>query len=171
MIQFTCCFTGHRPEKLFDRYDEAEIYNRIVYALENAIADGYKTFLCGGSRGADFLFAEAVIALKATHPDIRLEFMLPCRNQSELWSREDRDRYSNLLELGDSVFCLSDKYTNGCMQNRNRVMVERSSLLIAAWNGTEGGTEYTYKYARKRKLRIVDIIDRLPEETDQLSFL
>ena len=50
-------------------------------------------------------------------------------------------------------------------------MVERSSLLIAAWNGTEGGTEYTYKYAKKRKLRIVDIIDRLPEETDQLSFL
>ena len=64
-----------------------------------------------------------------------------------LWSREDRDRYSNLLELGDSVFCLSDKYSNGCMQYRNRVMVERSSLLIAAWNGTEGGTEYTYKYA------------------------
>ena len=171
MVRYTCCFTGHRPEKLFEQYDESEIYNRILAAISTAIEDGYTTFVCGGSRGADFLFAEAVIELKSTHPGIRLEFMLPCRNQSELWSREDRDRYSSLLELGDSVFCLSDKYTPGCMQNRNRVMVDRSSLLIAVWNGTEGGTEYTYKYARKRKLRIVDLIDRIPEQTNQLSFL
>lgn len=171
MVRYTCCFTGHRPEKLFTEFDESEIYNRILKALHLAIEDGYKTFLCGGSRGADFLFAEAVIELKATYADIRLEFMLPCRNQSELWSREDRDRYSNMLELADSVFCLSDKYTNGCMQQRNRVMVERSSLLIAAWNGSEGGTEYTYKYAKKRKLRIIEIIDRIPEQTNQLSFL
>ena len=35
----------------------------------------------------------------------------------------------------------------------------------------DNGTEYTYKYAKKRKLRIIEIIDRIPEQTNQLSFL
>ena len=50
-------------------------------------------------------------------------------------------------------------------------MVDRSTLLIAAYNGSAGGTEYTFNYATKKHLRIVNVLDRITEQTDQLSFL
>lgn len=171
MLKSTCCFTGHRPENLYANCDESELYQRILKAVENAVSDGYQYFLCGGSRGADFLFAEAVIYLRTKYPHIKLNFILPCRDQAEQWSREDRDCYSRLLNSADEVICLNDKYKSGCMHQRNRYMVDRSTLLIAAYNGTSGGTEYTYKYAQKKHLRIVDTLDRIIEETEQLSFL
>lgn len=171
MVKSTCCFTGHRPENLYINADESEIYNRILSSVQNAILDGYTMFLCGGCRGADFLFADAVIYSRTKNPSIKLCFVLPCRDQASEWSRDDRDNYSRLLDCADEIICLNDKYKNGCMQQRNRFMVDRSSLLISAYNGTEGGTEYTYKYAQKKHLRIVNVLDRITQETDQLSFL
>ena len=78
-----CCFTGHRPEALFSECGEAEIYGRILAAVEDAILDGYAEFYCGGCRGGDFLFGEAVIELKEKYPEISLVCVLPVRGQSE----------------------------------------------------------------------------------------
>ncbi len=171
MLKNTCCFTGHRPESLYKNADDGEVYNRILKAVENAVLDGYTIFLCGGCRGGDFLFADAVLYARTKYPQIKLCFVLPCRDQASEWSRTDRDDYSRLLDSADDIVCLSEKYTNSCMQKRNRYMVDHSTLLIAAYNGTSGGTEYTYNYANKRHLRIVNVLDRITEETDQLSFL
>ena len=169
----TCCFTGHRPRSLYAYESEEAVFGKICAAVESAVADGYVDFLCGGCVGGDFLFADAVILARAAHPEkeIRLHFCLPCRDQAARWSREDRDRYSGYLEVADSVVCLSENYTAGCMVRRNRYMVERASLLIAAFNGSPGGTAYTVRYARKCGLRVVSLLDPAPEETDQLSFL
>ena len=170
---YTCCFTGHRPENLFNNEcdTESSINERIVSAVESAICDGYNRFLCGGCRGADFMFAEAVISLKSKYPDIKLEFVLPCRNQSENWNRDDRDRYSSLLDAADSVICLNDTYTKDCMLERDRYLVDHSTLLIAAFNGTKGGTEYTFKYAKRKHIRILNVLTVPVQETAQMSFL
>ena len=48
-------------------------------------------------------------------------------------------------------------YDRGCMLRRNRYMVDRSSLLIAAFDGTLGGTMYTVTYAMKKGVEIVTI--------------
>lgn len=169
----TCCFTGHRPKDLFAYNSPAEVYARILKAVEDAVEDGYTDFLCGGCIGGDFLFADAVISVRSERPDreIRLNMCLPCRDQAEKWERGDRDRYSGYLQVADSIVCLSDRYTEGCMQKRNRYMVDRSSLLIAAYNGSSGGTEYTYKYARRSGLRTVNLLEIPTQESDQLSFL
>ncbi len=169
----TCCFTGHRPGVLFETANEAEVLNKIFKAVESAVADGYTDFLCGGCVGGDFLFADAVIMAKSKYADkgLRLCMCLPCRDQSAKWDRHTRDRYSGYLDVADSVVCLNEKYVNGCMQQRNRYMVDRSSLLIAAYNGTPGGTAYTFRYASKCGLRIVNVLDKQREESNQLSFL
>ncbi len=171
MLKSTCCFTGHRPENLYKNADDSEVYSRILNAVESAYLDGYTVFICGGCRGGDFLFADAVLYLRTQHPEVKLCFALPCRDQASQWCREDRDEYSRLLDSADEIICLSEKYSAGCMQKRNRYMVDRSTLLIAAFNGSQGGTEYTYNYAFKKHLRIVNVLDRITEESDQLSFL
>lgn len=43
------------------------------------------------------------------------------------------------------------------MLERNRFMVVNSSLMIALFNGIEGGTKSTIDYARKRGLEIIII--------------
>ena len=52
---------------------------------------------------------------------------------------------------------VSDHYTSSCMQRRDRYMVDHASLLIAAFDGTAGGTRYTVEYALSRGLSIVDL--------------
>lgn len=169
----TCCFTGHRPDRLYLYNSEEDVFSGIVSAVNSAVEDGYTDFLCGGCVGGDFLFAEAVIIARSEQPDknIKLHMCLPCRNQAELWNREDRIKYSNLLDASDSIVCLNENYTDGCMKERNRYMVDRSSLLIAAFNGSQGGTAYTVKYAKSLGLRIVNLLETPVEESNQLSFL
>ena len=43
------------------------------------------------------------------------------------------------------------------MLRRNRYMVDRSSLLIAAFDGTLGGTMYTITYAMRQGAVIVTL--------------
>lgn len=43
------------------------------------------------------------------------------------------------------------------MQRRDRYMVDHASLLIAAFDGSPGGTRYTLEYAMRQGLQIVDL--------------
>ena len=48
-------------------------------------------------------------------------------------------------------------YTPACMQRRDRYMVDHAALLIAAFDGTAGGTRYTVEYALRRGIEIFDV--------------
>ena len=50
--QYRCAFTGHRPEKVIG--SEGKIIVELRREIEKAIADGYKVFLTGMSRGVDY---------------------------------------------------------------------------------------------------------------------
>ena len=56
----TCCFTGHRPDKLPWRDDEWDprcqaLKERLTAALEEAYDKGMRHFICGMAKGAKFL--------------------------------------------------------------------------------------------------------------------
>ena len=160
--QESCCFTGHRPGKLPWRFDETDprclkLKHRIADAVEAAYAEGYRHFLCGMALGCDLYFCEAVLALRARHPDITVEAAIPCPTQADAWTKDQQARYRRLLEACDLETLVSAKYTSSCMQRRDRYMVDRSSLLIAAFDGTPGGTQYTMQYAMEKGLAILDI--------------
>ncbi len=55
---------------------------------------------------------------------------------------------------------------HNCMQERNRYMVNASSLVIALFNGKNGGTQKTIEYAEKQGKEIVII---RPRETFDLT--
>lgn len=158
----TCCFTGHRPEKLPWGKNEKDprclmLKARLRDAVEVAFAEGKRHFICGMARGCDFYFAEAVIALRRREPEVTLEAAIPCAAQSASWSQQQRERWARLVEACDRRFVLQDAYTPDCMHRRNRYMVEHSSLVIAVYDGSDGGTRRTLEYAIREKVPFVDI--------------
>ena len=164
--QESCCFTGHRPGKLPWRYDESDprcldLKRRMSDAVETAYEQGFRHFLCGMAQGCDLYFCECVLALRARRPDVTVEAAIPCPGQAEAWPADQRARYERLVAACDLETLVSSQYSPSCMQRRDRYMVDHAALLIAAFDGTAGGTRYTVEYAMRRRISIVDL-DILP---------
>ena len=88
-----------------------------------------------------------VIDFRRNHTDVRLVIAVPCKSQAERWPEADRKVYYSVLSQSDEVIILSDFYYNGCMQVRNRFMVDASSLCFCYLIRFEGGTWSTVRYA------------------------
>jgi len=155
----TCCFTGHRPEKLPWGFREEDprcldLKKRLRQAIERAYQDGFRHFIAGMARGCDQYCVEIVLQLREEHPDVTLEAAIPCEEQANRWKASDRERYSDLIAKCDLETVVQRHYDKNCMQRRNRYMVDRSSRLIAAYDGMMGGTMYTIHYAMQRGLDV-----------------
>ena len=77
--------------------------------------------------------------------------------QADAWPEAERDRYRELVARCDMETMVSDTYSSTCMQRRDRYMVDHAMLLIAAFDGTAGGTRYTVEYALRRGIEIFDV--------------
>ncbi len=158
----TCCFTGHRPEKLPWKFNEEdtrciELKARLRQAAEQAYADGYRHFITGMARGCDQYFAEIILELRQKCPDVTVEAAIPCEEQASRWKDSERERYFRLVEECDLETMVQRHYDKGCMQRRNRYMVDRAARLIAVYDGMLGGTMYTIHYAMQRGVDVVMI--------------
>ena len=158
----TCCFTGHRPNKLPWGDNErdvrcVEMKRRIADALETAYEEGFRHFICGMALGSDLYFAEAVLALKEAREGVSLEAAIPYPGQAERWPRDQQARYQWILERCDYETVVQDHYSAGCMSRRNRYMVDHSALVIAVYSGEPGGTRQTLEYALRQRVPFVDI--------------
>lgn len=148
----TCCFTGHRdipPEIL------PALAAKLEAAILELIADGIRYFYAGGALGFDTLAAETVLRLRDQFPQIHLILALPCREQTRGWSAASVKRYESVLRRANEVIYTSEHYTRGCMQRRNRFMVDHSAVCVAYCTRATGGSAYTLQYARKSGLRIL----------------
>ena len=160
--QSSCCFTGHRPGKLPWGYDEEDtrclaLKGKMADAVGSAYEEGYRHFLCGMAQGCDLYFCECVLVLRAAHPDVTVEAAIPCPTQADAWPAEARARYARLVAACDLETLVAERYSPACMQRRDRYMVDHAALLIAAFDGSAGGTRYTIEYAMTRGLEIVDL--------------
>lgn len=157
------CFTGHRSQKLPWGFNEEDgrckkMKERLQVEIVKAIQRGYKTFLCGMAIGFDMICAETVLSLKKEHKDLKLIGALPCKTQDCKWSYNEKKRYRDLLSRLDGVRCIYDEYIGAeCMLERNRFMVNNSSLMIALFDGKAGGTKSTIEFARRQGLEIIII--------------
>lgn len=157
---YTCCFTGHRPNKLPWGYNERGIKFllfkiRLENNIKSAIKKGYRYFISGMALGSDIICAEIVLKLKKKHPNIELECALPCINQTEKWVGDSIERCNNILSRADKITYVSPvKYYKGCMIKRNNYLINHSSLLIAVYNGSFGGTKQTLEYAKKKNINV-----------------
>lgn len=167
-ISRCCAFTGHRPHKLPWGYDESDERCRAVKGAlagqVRALAElrGVTCFLSGMADGTDVWAAQAVLELRRERP-VRLCCVLPHPGQADRWNREARERYRAVLAEADEVLTLAGRYFNGCMQARNRYLVDHAGTLLAVYDGTPGGTARTVGYARSlgRKVVVIDPVARV----------
>lgn len=169
LTAITCCFTGHRPQKLPWGFKESGLRYALTkedttQAIEEAIKNGKKHFITGMALGFDMMCAEIVLTFKRKYPDITLECAIPCKGQEKVWHKDQQIRYHNILKQADKVRCVFDHYVDGCMQERNKYMVESSSLIIALFDGNVGGTKQTIEYAKKQGKQVVIVKPRTDKE-------
>ena len=111
----TCCFTGHRPDKLPWGSRESDprcltLKRRLTQAVEGAYAQGMRHFICGMARGTDLYFAEAVLALRLCRSGVTLEAARPCESQADAWPEAERHRYQAILDQCDFETLVQHRY-------------------------------------------------------------
>ena len=156
-----CSVTGHRPARLGIRRSSDPAAKALAEGLRQHILalyyeHGIIHFFAGMAQGVDIWYAQQVLRLRRYKPEVTLHCVLPCYGQEAGWPLRERSLYHKILEQADEAFYLNGSYFPGCMQERNRYLVDRAQTLLAVYDGAPGGgTEYTLRYARDRKRRIV----------------
>lgn len=156
----TACFTGHRPDKLGGYHIPNPVVEQVrtaaTWKIWDAYQRGYRTFISGYAQGFDQLVAELVVRLRKKDPEVRLIAAVPHKDQPKPWPLPAQLIYHDLLEQANEVHILFEDETffNWMLHARNEWMVDRSDLLIAAWDGSRGGTENCIRYAQRRELDI-----------------
>ena len=148
----TVAFTGHREYS--GSADEA--LRQVVRDLYN---ENYRIFLCGMARGFDLAAGECILDLRNELADIELVCVIPFYGQEQSFSQIDRERFHRLTELSDDVILLANEYSVGAFHSRNNFMINKSSVMVAYYNGSAGGTHYTIHRAAKRGLRIINLCE------------
>ena len=147
-----CCFTGHRPEKL--NRPEAEIVAWLEAEICKAIDDGFITFISGMARGVDIWAAEIVLRLRDEGLPIHLICASPFEGFERSWDEKWKQRYTDVMKKADLVKFICKSYSTACFQIRNRWMVDRSARVIAVFDGKDGGTKNTIRYAQSKSIEV-----------------
>ena len=150
------CFTGHRSIEPAHARLIPGILDQILRTL---IRHGATFFYAGGALGFDTVAAIAVLRLKKEFPHIKLNLILPCKDQARNWNETNRAIYEAILEQADSVEYASSHYTSYCMHDRNRRLVDSAQLCIAYCEHSGGGSAYTMGYALKNEKEVINLAD------------
>ena len=146
-----CAFSGHRMVA-------REAVSPLIALLRRAIAYAYekgcRTFFCGGAIGFDTYAAKEVILFRVKHPDVRLVLLIPCADQAEGFSPSQRAAYDYILSEADEAVILAEAYHRGCMQRRNRALVENADMLICYVGKDTGGSAQTMRLAREKGIAV-----------------
>ena len=140
-----CVFTGHR------QLEEDFSKPRLKRTVEKLIKTGVTDFYNGMAIGFDLCAAECVLTLKKKYPSVQLIACVPCYGQEKYFSERDKKRYVKFLKKADKTIVLADHYYQGCMQQRDKYMVEHADCMIAYCNKNTGGAAYTVKLFQKSK--------------------
>ena len=137
---------------------EKEIKPLLETAIDDAIADGYVTFITGMAMGTDIWAAEIVLERRKTNRDLHLICALPHPGFDSRRSMTEKMRYNKIIKKADLVKEINDHYFTGCYQVRNEWMVDRSNLVIAVFNGQKSGRKNTVDYAKRKGVRVLNVL-------------
>lgn len=140
----TALFIGNR-----DCYQvkEAEIEQAIITAIEN----GIEVFLNGGQGYFDKTCAVIVHRLKKRYPNIKNILVIPYRD----FRIFNDSLFDEIIYPFEAHTFSYYTYKSGSPK-RNRWAVDHSSVAIC-FVYRSGGAEKTLEYAKKQKLKIIDL--------------
>ena len=163
-ILLSVAITGYRPMKLpfgFDlnHPDAIRLRAMLKAEYERLIDNGFKHFLTGGALGCDMMAAEVILELKEEYRKKKIRIghwlCLPCYDHDAKWNDADRERLAQIKQKSTTIYTSETPYYNGCMQVRNKYMVDTSRVLLGVYDGQKGGTHNTIEYAKKKNRKII----------------
>lgn len=143
--EITAVFIGNR-----DCYFIKE--NHIEQAIVYAINMGISVFLNGGMGYFDITCAKVVKKMKSRYPQIKCNLIIPYLE----FTIPNKDLYDEIiypLEKQSQTYFFYKR----AIPERNRIMVEKSSVAIC-YVYRAGGASKTLDYAKRKELKIIDII-------------
>lgn len=155
-------FTGYRPEKMpfiESKKDEAYLTFRKkqLQVIERLIELGCTDFISGVAQGFDTWVAEDILKLQKKNDALTLECAIPFPGQADKWDYADQKRRYKILTHANSAVTTSAHYSKDCFFARNRYMVDKADIVVCAYNGQSGGTQYTVNYALKQNKIVIQI--------------
>ena len=177
--QLNVCFSGHRPNKLPNQGDLSQsamnaVYHDLLRAIDKAVANGKSNFIHGMMAGFDIIAAEAVLEIKKKHPHIRLISVLPFIENfftTKEWYGDWAKRAAEVYKHSDCGVCLAKSYYPHVYYDRNKWMIEHSSLLICYQSTDRGGTAYTVTGAERMGVPVINLAHRPDDMTVASQFL
>ncbi len=140
----TALFIGNR-----DCYQvkEADIERAIIYAIEN----GIECFLNGGQGYFDRICASTVHRLKKRYPHIKSILVMPYRDFKVF----NDSLFDETVYPFDAHTFSYYTYKSG-IPKRNRWSADHASVAIC-YVYRAGGAEKTLEYAKRQRLKIIDL--------------
>lgn len=145
--------TGHRPDKL-GGYSNTEFHQRV----ERVFADWCRQeqpalVITGMALGFDTHVSRVCVAL-----GIPFVAAVPFIGQESRWSKIAREEYRYLLDRALQVHLVSPGgFSTQSMHRRNHWMVDNSTLTVAMWDGSPGGTGECVGYAGRVGRTVVNL--------------
>ena len=154
----SCSFTGHRAIEPHHVKGLGSLLDRAIgYVYEN----GCRDFYIGGALGFDTYAAQRVLLFRMSHPDVRLNLVLPCRDQSDKWSDAQIEMYEYLLSQSSTVEYVSDFYTPDCMRLRNMRLASLCDVMIAYLGHSRSGAGQTVRMAEMQGKQVYNLYPSL----------
>lgn len=151
--------TGHRPNKLGNEYDYNGPRSFYVASEIDKMLSVIQPTKCisGMALGVDTIFAFRVLKLH-----IPLIAAVPFAGQETIWPESSQKIYRDILNnsLTSLHIVCEGGYASWKFQKRNEWMVDNCNVLLACWDGSEGGTANCVAYARKIGREIVRVDPR-----------
>lgn len=154
----TVAFTGHRN---MNREDVLLLPSLLEDTILRLYRRGAIVFRAGGAMGFDMLAALKVLDMRERLPQIELELILPCKNQTERWDAASVRTYNYILNNSTRHSFLYDSYVDGCMLARDRRLIDGADACVAYCARSHGGAAYTCAYALKKNVELINLYDKL----------
>lgn len=161
---FHVALTGHRPGKLAGYNLSIPFYTALRDRLAEIVDAGlakhpHLTLHSGLALGADTVWSQVILTARERFPD-RIGFVaeVPVMTQSQRWpAARDQAFWREQVDRADLVNVYAPTYSPRAMQLRNEGMVNASQLVLAIWDGSDGGTAHAVRFAETHGVSVYRI--------------
>lgn len=149
--------TGHRPDKISGGYSEVARVRLVDFAEIILRETKPDRVVSGMALGWDQALVEAALRL-----NIPFVAALPFGGQELTWPTASQERYRELLKKAVTIKLVCEGgYASWKYQLRNEYLVTSCHLLVALWDGSDGGTANCVKYAKKCGRTMLPLLDAM----------
>lgn len=149
--------TGHRPPRLGYETDiskDKRWYPIIDWIKEKLKECSATDVWCGMAVGSDMALAQAALELKDEGEDITIHCVYPCEHYNDF--RMFMEPFRRLRDEVTDHRCLNQKWSQTAEDDRDQYIVEKSDILLAIWDGKEGGGTYsTIQRAKEKDIEVI----------------